>query len=270
LSFGWSLPLASGKTLPITRPLVMAILNATPDSFSDGGRLNADLNGLVRKAIADGADILDVGGESTRPGHKPVAVEEELRRVLPVLAAIRRQDAGIPISIDTSKAVVAQGALAAGASFVNDISGLRDPAMPAVVRGAGCAVVLMRNQSLHGDVVNACDAELQALVTKARAAGISDDCIILDPGLGFGDPPGGDVEANMGLLRGVASYAAGHPVLIGASRKRFIGTMTGVGPASERIAGSVAAAVEAVRCGAAIVRVHDVAETVQALRGLRS
>ncbi len=269
-AWGWTLPLARDGRLDIRRPLVMGILNATPDSFSDGGLLATPegLRAAVRDMLAAGADILDVGGESTRPGHVPVPAAEELRRVIPVIAAIRAQSRSIPVSIDTSKADVARDALAAGASFVNDVSGLRDPDLAGIVRETGCAIVLMRHESLRGDPADACRVELEGLVKKARAAGLADGQLILDPGLGFGDPPGGDVEANLALLRGVPSYGMGYPVVIGASRKRFIGTMTGVARPADRVAGSVAAAAQAVRAGAAIVRVHDVAETVQALRGL--
>lgn len=244
----------------------MAILNATPDSFSDGGTLAQDLDGRIRAAVAAGADVLDVGGESTRPGHSPVPADEELRRVLPVLAACRRLAPGVPVSIDTRKAAVAQAALAAGAAFVNDVSGLDDPGMAKVVRDAGCGVVLMRHRDLAGDVVAACKAELAWLVARARVAGIPGDAIALDPGLGFGDPPGGDPEANWALLRGVRDYAQGFPVLVGASRKRFLAQ--GEAVAARRVARSVDAAVQAVQAGASLVRVHDVAETVAALRGL--
>lgn len=249
----------------------MAILNATPDSFSDGGRLATPqaAEAAIREALAAGADILDVGGESTRPGHTPVPVAEEMRRVLPVIAAIRRIAPPALVSIDTRKASVAAAALAAGADFVNDVSGLGDPDMARVVRDAGCALVWMRHADLVGnDLVAACRAQMSAGMRQAQAAGIPADRIILDPGLGFGDPPGGDVQANLTLLRGVRSYAHGRPVLVGASRKRFVGALTGFADPKERVAGSVAAAVEAVAAGAAIVRVHDVVETVAALRGL--
>ncbi len=283
------LRLAGGRWLDLSRPAVMAILNATPDSFSDGGRLAGDVEGRIRAAVSAGAGILDVGGESTRPGHTPVAAEEELRRVLPVVAACRRLAPEVPVSIDTRKATVAKAALAAGAALVNDVAGLDDPAMAKVVADAGCGVVLMRHQDLrpptghgiHGAkgngspdsvdsvawLVEACRDELAGLVAKARAAGIPDDAIALDPGLGFGDPPGGDAEANWALLRGVRDYAQGYPVLVGASRKRFVAA--GEPVPEHRAAQSVDAAVQAVRAGASLVRVHDVAETVAALRGLR-
>lgn len=245
----------------------MGILNATPDSFSDGGRLAVDMGEKVARMLADGADILDVGGESTRPGHTAVPAGEEAARVLPVIREVRTRSPVIPVSIDTRKAAVARAALAAGASFVNDVSGMSDPGMAAVVREAGCAIVLMRDQPLdRTDIVGSCTAQLAALVAKARAAGIGDHAIILDPGVGFGDPPGADVAANMALVQGGSRYGQGFPVLVGASRKRFIGTMTGVQEPARRVAGSVAVAVAAVRAGAAVVRVHDVAETVDALR----
>ena len=279
-----SLRLAGGKRLDLSRPRVMAILNATPDSFSDGGALAADLDGRIRAAVAAGADLLDVGGESTRPGHTPVPADEELRRVLPVLEACRRIAPHVPVSIDTRKASVARAALAAGAALVNDVSGLDDPAMAAAVRDAGAGVVLMRHRDLrptgrgsHGEtpasfgsadsvawLVGACRDELAAIVARARAAGIPDDAIALDPGLGFGDPPGGDPAANWALLRGVRGYAQGFPVLVGASRKRFVAA--GEPVPARRVAQSVDAAVQAVQAGALIVRVHDVAQTVAALR----
>jgi dihydropteroate synthase len=252
----------------IDRPLVMGILNATPDSFSDGGGLAdpAAIESRVRSLLGAGADILDVGGESTRPGHAPVAAAQETQRILPVLLAIRAVDPGIPVSIDTRKAVVAEAALAAGADLVNDVSGLADPPMARLVRDAGCTVVLMRSRDLRGEVVAACRGELAALIAKAEAAGIRRRALVVDPGLGFGDPPGGDVEANLALLRSAEAYGHGLPVLVGASRKRFIGSLTGVAEPRGRVAGSVAAALLAVQGGARIVRVHDVAETVQALK----
>ncbi len=267
---GVVLPLARGRTLRIERPLVMAILNATPDSFSDGGSLPTGpaLESQVRKLLAAGADILDVGGESTRPGHALVPAEEEARRVLPVIAAIRRAAPQAIVSIDTRKAVVARTALEAGADFINDVSGLADLAMAGVVREAGCAVVLMRDQPCAGDVVAACRTHLADVVAKAQAAGILPSAMIVDPGLGFGDPPGADVAANLALLRGARHYAQGRPVLLGASRKRFVGALAGEADPKRRVAGSVAAAVAAVQAGVSIVRVHDVAETVAALRPL--
>jgi dihydropteroate synthase len=273
------LPLARGRTLALDRPLVMGILNATPDSFSDGGRLATpeQMEQRIRKMLADGADVLDVGGESTRPGYTPVAAEEEMRRVVPVVQAIRRIAPEAVVSIDTSKATVAEAALAAGADLVNDVSALGDERMAAVVRAAGCAVVLMRHRPLRlvagagdAEVVEAARAQLDALVVSAVAQGIPESALVVDPGLGFGDPPGGDVAANLALLRSSRTLGAGRPVLVGASRKRFLGTMTGETVADRRVGASVAAAVLAVQGGADLVRVHDVKETVQALRVLRN
>lgn len=287
------LRLAGGRELELSRPMVMAILNATPDSFSDGGHLARDIDGRIRAAVAAGADLLDVGGESTRPGHTPVSADEELLRVVPVVEACRRLAPEVPVSIDTRKPVVAEAALEAGAALVNDVSGMDDPEMAELVLEHDCGIVLMRSQALrpptghgiHGIkgiqsgspdsvdsvarwVVGACRDELAGLVARARNAGIPDDAIVLDPGLGFGDPPGGDVAANQALLRGVGDYGQGFPVLVGASRKRFLAQ--GEPEPARRVAPSVAAAVEAVRAGAAIVRVHDVKETVDALRVLRA
>jgi dihydropteroate synthase len=266
------LPLARGRHLTLDRPLVMGILNATPDSFSDGGRLATPeaVEARVLQMLSDGADVLDVGGESTRPGHTPVAADEEARRVVPVIQAIRRIAPDAIVSIDTSKASVAAVALAAGADLVNDVSALGDAGMAAVVREAGCALVLMRHRPLRGgDVVEAARQQLDSLVASAIAQGIPESALVIDPGLGFGDPPGGDVQANLALLRSARQVSGGRPVLVGASRKRFLGTLTGEGVADRRVGASVAAALLAVDGGADLVRVHDVAETVQALRVLQ-
>lgn len=251
----------------------MGILNATPDSFSDGGQLptpdSPNFPAEIRRILKEGADILDLGGESTRPGHTPVPADEELRRVLPVLAAIRKAAPDAVVSIDTSKAAVAKAALDAGAGFVNDVSALGDPAMARVVRDAGCAVVLMRHEPCPGNVVDAARAQLAGLVQKAKAAGIADDAIVLDPGLGFGNPPGGDVQANLALLQCADALGLPYPVLVGASRKRFLGTVTGEATPDQRVGSSVAAALLAVQGDASIVRVHDVGATVKALRTMR-
>ncbi|MEA3204311.1 MAG: dihydropteroate synthase [Thermoplasmata archaeon] len=256
------------------RPLVMGILNATPDSFSDGGELPTPeaVRARASALLAAGADLLDLGGESTRPGHHPVPAEEELARVLPVLREVRRVDAQVPLSIDTRKASVAQAALAAGADLVNDVGGLADPAMAGTVRDAKCRLVLMRSAPIAGDLLAGCRAQLAALAQHAVAEGIPRSALIVDPGLGFGDPPGGDPAANLALLRGAREVGGGLPVLVGASRKRFLGTLTGIAQPNQRALASAVAAVLAAQGGAAIVRVHDVAETVQALRvaGLRA
>lgn len=260
-------PLARGRRLASDRCLVMGILNATPDSFSDGGDLEADdaLDQRIRQLIREGADVLDVGGESTRPGHQPVDAPEEIRRAVRVIEAIRRIDAQVVISIDTSKAAVAAAALDAGADMVNDVSGLGDPAMAGVVAEAGCAVVLMRNQDVVGPILDGAKAQVAAAVERAVAAGISQKAIIVDPGLGFGVRPGASVADNLALVAAGPCYGP-YPVLIGASRKRFVGTMMDEPEPARRVAGSVAVAVRARDAGAAIVRVHDVAATVQALR----
>jgi dihydropteroate synthase len=268
----WTVPLARGGRLRITRTLVMGILNATPDSFSDGGRLatDEDVRARVRSMLEAGADILDIGGESTRPGHALVPAEEETARVLPVLRTAREVAPDIPISIDTRKAQVAKVALAAGASLVNDVSALGDAEMARVVRAAGCSVVLMRHADLDADVVASCRAQLAGHLAAARAAGLRDDQLLVDPGLGFGTPPGSDPRHNLHLIGSVRDYSHGRPVVVGASRKRFIGGITGVADPGRRVAGSVAAAILAAEAGAAIVRVHDVPETVQALRVLQA
>ncbi len=248
---------------------VMGILNATPDSFSDGGRLDDDrvLASTIATMIAAGADCLDVGGESTRPGHAPVPPDEEATRVLRVIEAIRAQSQ-IPISIDTQKAAVAASALDAGATMVNDVSGLGDPAMGPLVAGRGCSIVLMRHQDLSGDIVAACKAELHDIIAQAANAGIRRSQIILDPGLGFGARPGPHVDDNMALVDGVASYDHGLPVLIGGSRKRFIGAMMDETDPRRRLAGNLEVVRRAHAAGAAWVRVHDVAETVDQLRSI--
>jgi len=255
------------------RTLVMGIINATPDSFFDGG-LRSD----PAKAIADGlamaasgADVLDVGGESTRPGAEPVSEEEELARVLPVVRGLRRET-GAPISIDTYKAAVARAALDAGADIVNDVSALRfDAAMAPLIAAEKVPVVLMHMQGTpqtmqhdprYGDVVREVRDVLAAQMFDAMDAGISQDRIVLDPGIGFGKT----LDHNLQLLRGLPALAAlGRPLLIGVSRKGFIGRILDLDP-SERLEGSLAAAAAAVLAGANIVRVHDVVETLRAVR----
>jgi dihydropteroate synthase len=260
-------PLVRGR-LRADRCLVMGILNATPNSFSDGGELARphDLQTRIVAMIAAGADILDVGGESTRPGHEKVSAAQEMARGLPAIAAIRSADAEFPISIDTSKAEVAKAALAAGASLVNDVSGLGDPNMGKVVAAAGCAIVLMRHENIPGELVPGCRNELLQIMARAETAGIPAARMILDPGLGFGERPGASAAENMQLIDALADYSQGLPVLIGGSRKRFVGEMMGESDAKRRLSGSLEVALRARAAGAAIVRVHDVAETVAALR----
>ncbi|HEX6039101.1 dihydropteroate synthase [Longimicrobium sp.] len=262
-----------GRVLALDRPLVMGILNVTPDSFSDGGRFHA-LDAAVRRArqMADeGADLLDLGGESTRPGATPVSADEEAARVVPVLRALR--DAlDLPLSVDTRKADVARAALDAGAHVVNDVSGLADPAMAGVVASTDAGLVLMHMrgtpdtmQSLtdYGDVVDDVAAELQPSLARADAAGIARDRVVLDPGIGFAKTGAQNLELIAGLGRLRARL--GRPVLLGASRKAFIGALLGGIPAAERDAGTVGACVAGLARGARIFRVHDVRGARQAL-----
>lgn len=256
----------------LDRPLVMAIVNVTPDSFSDGGeRLDparAIDDGL--RFVAEGADILDVGGESTRPGSQPTSPEDELRRILPVVEGLARRKA--VISIDTRRASVARAALDAGARIVNDISALRDdPAMLPLVADRGCEVVLMHRRGLpensfagapYGDVVEDVRRFLVEHAAACEAAGVPRQRIALDPGIGFGKSVGQELE----LIAGTGRIAeAGYPVLIGCSRKSFIGKLTGVERPADRDTASAMLAVEAIRRGAAIVRVHNVVATRQVL-----
>lgn len=253
--------------------LVVGIVNVTPDSFSDDGH-DVDVDAAVAhgaRLVAEGADWLDVGGESTRPGAAPVASDAERARVVPVIAALAARFPTTPISVDTTKADVAAASLAAGARIVNDVSAWRDPAMAAVVAGAGAATVLMHMRGeprtmqadvRYGDLVGEVVASLAQAAERAVAAGLPKSSVWLDPGIGFGKAPGD----NPRLFHAIPRLAAlGHPVLVGASRKRFIGELTGVAAPAGRVFGSVGAALAAVRLGATAVRVHDVAATRQAL-----
>lgn len=256
--------------LSLARPLIMGVVNVTPDSFSDGGHflLTAAAVARARQLIAEGADILDVGGESTRPGAAPVTLEEERRRVLPVLAALT--DAGVPLSVDTQKPELMREAAAAGAAIINDVNGFEAPgAFAAVVDSGDSAICIMHRQGSpesmqqapqYGDVVREVSAYLGARVAAAEQAGIARERIVIDPGFGFGKT----LEHNLALLRGIGSLAPGVPVLAGLSRKSMIGALTGR-EIGERVFGSVAAALIAAQHGAAIVRVHDVAATRDAL-----
>jgi len=251
----------------------MGIVNVTPDSFSDGG-LSATFEAALahaRRLIAEGADILDIGGESTRPGAAPVSVAEELDRVLPVIEHLARET-GRPISIDTLKPQVAEAAIRAGATIWNDVSGLGGEDAPAMAAKLGCAVVLMhmrgeprtmQDRPVYADVVGEVERHLLDRAKVAEAAGVARDRIVLDPGIGFGKT----VAHNLALMKSLPRLVAhGYPVLLGASRKRFIAGLDGYTPPDgSRLGGSVAAAVWAARSGCAMVRVHDVAETVQAL-----
>ena len=259
------------RSLTLDRAVVVGILNVTPDSFSDGGRhFQAAAAVAAARAMRDaGADIIDVGGESTRPGARQPQEAEELRRVIPVIEQIA--GLGVPISVDTRRASVAQAALGAGAEIVNDVSALaHDPAMAAVVAAAGAGLILMHmrgtpetmdQHARYGDVVAEVCAELGARRDAAVAAGITPQAIVLDPGLGFAKRS----EHNLTLIDQVPRLAAlGHPVLLGPSRKRFLGDLTGKA-APDRDAATAAACVAGRLRGAHLFRVHDVASAREAL-----
>lgn len=260
--------------LSMDRPQIMGILNVTPDSFSDGGRFLAPEAALAQaRAMAAGADVLDIGGESTRPGAAEVAVAEEVERTAPVIAALREGGLSVPISIDTRKAAVAQAALAAGAGIVNDVAAMGfDPAMVSVVAEAGAPVILMhsiktpatmQDDPRYEDVLLDVYDFLKARIAAAEAAGIARARIMVDPGIGFGKT----AEHNLLLIRRFSLFhGLGVPVLLGASRKRFIGTIGQEAEAARRVPGSVAVAMAGVAQGAQVLRVHDVDETRQALR----
>jgi dihydropteroate synthase len=244
----------------------MGVLNATPDSFSDAGRHLEPARAAEAAAamVAEGAALLDVGAESTRPGATPVPAEEELRRLLPVLAAVRAA-VRVPLSVDTRKAVVARAALDAGADLVNDVSAGRDPGMLPLCASAGVPIVLMhmrgepatmQRRPRYRDVVAEVAAFLAARATAARRAGVPADAIVVDPGIGFGKT----VAHNLALLRHLEVIARlGYPVLVGFSRKSFLGQLLGGAPPAGRLFGGAAAAALAVAGGARILRVHDVA-----------
>ena len=251
----------------------MGIINVTPDSFSDGG-VHFDHTKALHAALqmeADGAAIIDIGGESTRPGAEPLAAQIEIDRVIPVIEQIR-QRSGITISIDTRKAAVAEEAIRAGATIVNDISGMRySAAMPAVVAASGVPVILMHMRgepatmqelAVYDDVVADVSRELIAIVDDAVAAGVERSKILIDPGIGFAKT----FDQNLELLARAGELTSIGPVVIGASRKAFIGHLTGRTSGPERKIGSLAAAAAAQQAGAAIVRVHDVRETVDFLK----
>jgi dihydropteroate synthase len=251
--------------------MVVGILNVTPDSFSDGGE-RADVPVAIehaRRMWADGADLIDIGGESTRPGASDVPVAEELRRVLPVIKAVTSH--GIAVSIDTRRAAVADAAIRSGASVINDVSGLRDPDMIVVAAEARVPVIIMHAPSAdmaethrhsgYDNVVESVRNFLAQQAERAREAGVPD--VAVDPGIGFGKT----LEENIELIRHLNRLTdLGHPVMIGASRKRMIGTLTGVEHPKDRDPGSVATHLAAVAKGAHLVRVHDVNAHVQALR----
>ena len=254
----------------LDRPLIMGIVNLTPDSFSGDGVANDTARAVehARRQITAGADMLDIGAESSRPGCQPVSLADELARLLPVLDALT--DCGVPISVDTYKPDVMRAALAAGASMINDIYALRMPGALEAVAASDCAVCLMHMQGepltmqqapVYGDVVGEVRAFLEERVIAARAAGIADDRLVLDPGFGFGKT----LAHNLELLRRQPELSVdGLPLLAGLSRKSMLGTMTGR-EVGQRMPASIAAALLAAQHGARILRVHDVAETRDAL-----
>ena len=262
---------------PLDRPLVMGIVNVTPDSFADGGRHPTVQSALAhaRTLLADGADIIDLGGESTRPGALPVSEQQELDRVIPLVQQLRAacDERGVPISVDTRKPEVMRAAIDAGASMINDVSALQAPGALQVVADSTTPVAVclmhmrgepatMQQAATYDDVVVNVIAFLRARAAACLDAGIARECIIVDPGFGFGKT----VEHNLELLRRLPEIVAlGYPVLAGLSRKSTIGALTGR-DVGERMAGSIAAALAAVARGAAIVRVHDVRETMDALK----
>lgn len=255
----WRLP--SGKTLELgDRTLIMGILNVTPDSFSDGGRYLAVEAAVAhaKKMVEEGADMIDVGGESTRPGFQPVSAEEELARVLPVIERLSKE-ISVPISIDTYKAEVARRAVAAGADIVNDIWGFKkDPDMAATVARLQCPAVLMHNRSepVYRDFVREVKEDLLECVNLARAAGIADDRLVLDPGIGFGKTYAHNVEL-MGRLSDIVRL--GFPVLLGTSRKSMIRLTLDL-PVDDVVEGTAATVSFGIAQGCQIVRVHDVKE----------
>ncbi|MDO8525212.1 MAG: dihydropteroate synthase [Candidatus Omnitrophota bacterium] len=254
------------------RTYIMGVLNITPDSFSDGGKYYSKRKALSRalQMAAEGADIIDVGGESTRPGARDIGIDEECSRVIPVIEAIvRRID--LPISIDTRKAAVARSAILAGAAIINDVSGLKyDPMMAKVAARASSAVVVMHMKGAPRDMqrspryrnlIEEVKAGLKESIGIALAAGVDRREVIIDPGIGFGKTIGHNLE----ILNRLDEFSElGSPVCVGVSRKSFIGRILGIPKASDRLSGTIAACVVAVMKGAAILRVHDIREAVDA------
>ena len=259
--------------LTLDRPRIMGILNVTPDSFSDGGDLGTIEAAVARAQAMDEADILDIGGESTRPGAETVPQKEEIARTVPVIRAIRDAGVSTPISIDTRKASVAEAALDAGADMVNDVSAMTfDSEMAQLIAERCVPICLMHAQGdpktmqdapAYEDVVRDVAEFLAERICAARSVGIDQDKILADPGIGFGKT----VAHNLSILAHLSVYHdLGVPLLLGASRKRFIGTIGKADAAKERMPGSIAVALHGVTHGVQIIRVHDVAETRQALR----
>jgi dihydropteroate synthase len=267
------LPAAPTFSLDLPFPAIMGVVNVTPDSFSDGGRFLA-ADAALEQALTlarEGASIVDIGGESTRPGSETVSADEELRRVLPVIEALAGS-VGLPISVDTMKAEVARRSLAAGATIMNDVSALRfDDEMVSVVAESGCPVCLMhmkgqpktmQDDPRYDDVVDEVLRFLEERMTFALARGVREEQIMVDPGVGFGKT----VAHNLALLDGLERFTTlGRPVLLGASRKRFLGSILGAEPA-DRVIGTVATTVIGYLAGAHVFRVHDVKPNFEALR----
>jgi dihydropteroate synthase len=261
-----------GRPLDLSRPAVMGILNVTPDSFSDGGVFLSRESAIAhaRRMANEGADIIDVGGESTRPGAQPVSAQEEMDRVVPVIEALR-ENISLPISIDTSKPEVMRAAVAAGAGFINDVRALRDEGALEAAASLEVPVCLMHMQGeprgmqenpRYRDVLSEIGDFLRARLQAAQAAGIPAQRLVIDPGFGFGKT----LEHNLELLRGLKKLQSlGAPILVGLSRKSLIGKALGL-PAEGRLQASVALALMAVQNSARIVRVHDVGPTVETLR----
>jgi dihydropteroate synthase len=256
----------------LTRPLLMGVLNTTPDSFSDGGRYLDPARAVARavEMVEEGAGLIDVGGESTRPGARPVDPDEEMERVLPAIRAVRSR-LDVPISIDTRHAVVARAAFAEGADVLNDVSALADPAMAALVAGSGAGLVLMhmrgtpatmQDDPRYGDVVAEVIAALRDRLGAALAAGIDANSIAVDPGIGFGKSHG----HNLQLVSRLQEFASlGRPILLGLSRKAFLGAILGGAAPEDRDLASAAACVVGLLHGARIFRVHNVAAARDAL-----
>ncbi|WP_300039158.1 dihydropteroate synthase [uncultured Roseobacter sp.] len=265
-------PRASVAGLDLSRPCIMGILNITPDSFSDGGRLGSASAATAAGRAMQAADILDIGGESTRPGAAFVPPDEEIARVVPVISALKAAGIAQPLSVDTRKAPVAAAALGAGAALVNDVSGFTFDAdlaplcarngTPVCVMHAQGDPATMQENPHYDDVVLDVFDFLQGQISHLNALGISSEQIIADPGIGFGKTQ----AHNLALLSRLSVFhALGVPVLLGASRKRFIGTIGGAAQAKQRMPGSIAVALAALKHGTQIVRVHDVPETAQAI-----
>lgn len=271
----WGLPTGD---LPLDRPRILGIVNVTPDSFSDGGRFLSPEAAVAHgeRLVAEGADVLDIGGESTRPqGATPVTAEEELRRVLPVVRALRRRFPAVPLSVDTVKSAVAAAVLAEGAAIINDVSAFRlDAGMPGACATAGAAVILMHSRGgvqdmatfeharYGADVMGEVIAELREAIAVAERAGVRRDRIALDPGIGFAKR----TEHSLAALAGLDRLAAlGYPVVVGVSRKRVVGELSGAADPGDRVEGTTGANVMALALGARIFRVHDVRAARRAL-----